>query len=275
MERLFQFLYKYRAFFLFICLELFSLWLIVRNNQYQGILYFNSSNAVIGSLNRTTQNLNNYFSLKETNALLGEELTRLQKELEIKNALLLRSKSFSDSSNIKHFDYLTAQVINNSVARYSNFITIDKGKKDGLSYGMAVINSLGVVGKIKSVSSHFSLVTSLLNTDVMVSSVIQRTGHFGTIQWDGISSQFVKLKFIPRHVKPLVGDSIVTSGYNSVFPEGIKIGTIEEFYLQDEALFYEIQVKLSNDFQKLTYVTVVKSLLNQEIDSLEKSIYGN
>jgi rod shape-determining protein MreC len=107
---------------------------------------------------------------------------------------------------------------------------------------------------------------------MMVSASIKRTGHFGTIQWDGRDPEIVNLKFIPPHVKPVKGDTIVTSGYNAIFPEGIVIGVIDEVKLADAALFYELEVKLMQDFRKLSFVTVVKSQLKQEQDSLEQVV---
>jgi rod shape-determining protein MreC len=137
---------------------------------------------------------------------------------------------------------------------------------------MAVISSKGVVGKVKLTSEHFSVVTSVLNIDVMVSGVMKRTGYFGTIQWDGSDPDYINLNFIPRHVEPIVGDSIVTSGYSGIFPEGILIGTIATMEKTKEAPFYELKVKLAQDFRKLSYVAVVKSNLLHELDSLEQRI---
>ena len=104
----------------------------------------------------------------------------------------------------------------------------------------------------------------------MVSGLIQRTGHFGTIQWDGSDPANVDLKFIPRHVQPIIGDTVVTSGYSGIFPDGIMIGTIEKINLSEEAPFYDLSVKLAQDFSRLSYVVVIKSNLLHELDSLEQ-----
>jgi rod shape-determining protein MreC len=176
--------------------------------------------------------------------------------------------SIRDSAVIKQFDFVSAKVVNNTVNRFTNFITINKGSADSIQSGMAVISPLGAVGKVRTVSRHYSVVTSLLHVDVQVSALLKRTGHFGTIQWDGVNPDYVKFKFIPRHVKPVKGDSVLTSGYNAIFPEGIMVGLIEEIQLTDE-LFYDLKVKLSQDFRKLSYVEVVKNSLRNELDSLE------
>ncbi len=271
MERIFLFLYQYRAFFTFLVLELFCAWLIIQNNQYQGAQFFNSSNSFVGSINNFSQNMRDYFSLREVNAVLAEENARLRKSLEQRNLLQSTDKNV-DEEIINRFDFVSAKVVNNSTDRYTNFITINKGNKEGILAGMAVISSYGVVGKVKMTSGHFSVVTSLLNIDLRVSGLLQRTGHFGTVQWDGRDPQVVEFDFIPRHVNVAVGDTVMTSGYSGVFPEGILIGTIEKIELREEAPFYELRVKLAQDFRKLSFVSVVKSNLLHELDSLELQI---
>jgi rod shape-determining protein MreC len=276
MERLLKFLYEYRAFFTFLFLELVSVWLVVENNQYQSTTYFNTSNQIAASIISTSQNIREYFSLRDINSDLALENSRLRKKLDQRDQILLtRELNFvRDSAVINRFDFVSAKVVNNSTRYYKNFITINKGKEDGLQAGMAAISQLGAVGKVKSVSDHYAVLISLLNIDDQVSSVIKRTGHFGTVQWDGTDTRLIDLKYIPRHVELKVGDTIVTSGYNSVFPEGIVIGTINSFKLNEEAQFHTIKVALSQDFGKLSFVEVVKSHLKAEKDSLEQKTIG-
>jgi rod shape-determining protein MreC len=115
-------------------------------------------------------------------------------------------------------------------------------------------------------------VTSILLVDVMVSAVLKRTEHFGTIRWDGINPDLVEFNYIPPHVNPVVGDTVITSGYNAIFPEGVMVGVIDHVELKKEALFYDIKVRLSQDFRKLSFVTIVKNHRHVEQDSLEQVI---
>ena len=274
MERIVLFIYQYRAFFTFLLLEFFCSWLIIENNQYQGAHFFNSSNSFVASVNGFSQGIREYFSLREVNNLLAEENTALRRKLEHRNQSLPVPQlgGVTDSVIIKRFDFVTAKAVNNSVSRFTNFITINKGKNAGIEPGMAVISPMGVVGKVKMASKHFSVVTSVLNIDLMISAVMKRTGYFGTIQWDGGDPDYINFNFIPRHVEPVAGDTIITSGYSGIFPEGILIGTIAEKNLREGAPFYDLKVKLAQDFRKLSYVAVVKSNLLHELDSLEQQI---
>jgi rod shape-determining protein MreC len=274
MERLILFVYQNRAFFTFLLLEIFCAWLVVENNAYQGTKFFNSSNGVVATMNNFSQSVRDYFQLSEVNRMLAEENASLKRTLEQQKRQVypLNPPVVGDSAFTKKYDFISAKVVNNHVDFVKNFITIDKGKDSGIEPGMAVISPLGVVGKVKLVSKHYGVVTSILHIDVMVSAVLKRTEHFGTIQWDGIDPDLVVFKYIPRHVNPVVGDTVITSGYNAVFPEAIMIGVIEEVKLKDEALFYDLKVKLSQDFRKLSFVNVVKNYHHLEQDSLEQII---
>jgi rod shape-determining protein MreC len=274
MERLFLFFYQYRAFFTFLFLEVICAWLIVENNQYQGAQFFNSSNSAIASLNNFSQGVREYFLLRNINSTLAQENAELRSKLEQYNQkrfLGSPDSSFNikvDSSVIRQYDFVSAKVVANTVHRFTNYITINKGATDGITPGMAVISPLGAVGKVKSVSKHYSVVTSILHIDVQVSVLLKRTGYFGTAQWDGRNPDLLKLKYVPTHVNPVKGDTIITSGYNAVYPEGIMVGVIEEVE-KNETLFYDLTVKLSQDFRKLAYVEVVRNHLRNELDSLQ------
>jgi rod shape-determining protein MreC len=274
MERLFLFVYQNRAFFTFLALELTCAWLVVTNNQYQGAKFFNSSNGIVATMNNFSQGVRDYFQLREVNQMLAEENAALKQKISQQQKYIAEADTtlaIQDSVLINEYDFESAKVVNNHVDFFKNYITIDKGEDRGLKPGMAVISPLGAVGKVKLVSNHYAVVTSLLHIDVMVSARLKRTEHFGTAQWDGKDPDIIQLKYIPRHVNPAIGDTVVTTGY-AVFPDGIMIGTVIEKSLRDEALFYDLKVKLSQDFRKLSFVSIVKSGLKHEQDSLEGAV---
>lgn len=271
MERLFLFVYQYRAFFTFVVLEVFCFWLIVQNNHYQGAKFFNSSNTVVASLNNFSQSIRDYFLLSDVNRTLAEENAELRRIVEQQKYLMEQNYQLTnyDSALATRYEFISAKVVNNQLDRVKNFITINKGEDDGVVPGMAVISPLGAVGKVKTVSDNFSVVTSILHIDYMISAMLKKSGHFGSAQWNGRDPGFTKLNYIPRHVQLAVGDTVVTSGFNAVFPEGILIGTVSRIDLSPEALTYNITVALSQDFRKLSYVSVVESSLKEEKDDVE------
>jgi rod shape-determining protein MreC len=270
MERLFIFFYQYRAFFTFLAFEVVCAWLVIENNQYQSARFFNSSNGIVANLNSLSQDVREYFLLRNINSTLAEENAMLRGRLEQLSQIQQATDSLSrkDSTVIKQFDFVSAKVVNNSVHRATNYITINKGSDAGVKPGMAVISPLGAVGKVKTVSDHFSVVTSILHKDYKLSVLMTRTGYFGSVSWNGKDPDYAQLDFVPRHVNPAKGDTVVTSAYNAVFPEGIMVGIIEEVR-QNPTLFYDVTVRLSQDFRKLSYVEVVRSHLKNELDSLQ------
>lgn len=270
MRRLFQFLYQYRAFLTFLFLELFCLWLIVNNNPYQGAKYFNSANRNAAWLLNSSQNISEYFGLKSVNEDLAAENAELKRHVSRLNQKLFRSGgSTNDSELFNQFDFISAKVIKNSVRQSQNYITINKGSADGIEAGMAVVDNDGVVGKVKTVSQNFALVTSILHTDVLVSAKVKRTGDLCTVEWDGISPYEAKVSYLPKHVAVQEGDSIVTSGYNAVFPEGMPIATVQSFELKDDSPFFDITARLTGDLNRLSYVYLIKNTMKVELDSVQ------
>jgi rod shape-determining protein MreC len=275
MERLINFIYEYRAFLTFLLLELSCSWLVIENNQYQSTKYFNSSNKLAANILGFSQGVREYFSLRTINEELARENASLRTNLEKVNQLRdIYFPADLDSTKADQYEFVSAKVIANSTSLYKNFITINKGSADGILPGMAAISNDGAVGKVKSVSENYSVLISLLNVDEQISCVIKRTNHFGSVRWDGLHQRYSSLLFIPRHAIPVVGDSVITSGYNAVFPEGIMVGVIRKANLQEETNFWDIQIELSQDFGRLSFVDVIKSRLKNEKDSLEQITIG-
>jgi len=275
MYQLFQFLYYYRAFFLFLGLELISFWLLIRTNPYHSTAYFHSSNAISGTIFQTKSDIQSYFELKEVNKGLAEENAMLKKLISRKDQPVLYSEQ-QDSAKIPDiaypYDYIAARVINNSTRNVHNFLTINKGEKHGIKPGMGVISSQGVVGKVMSVSNNFATVASLLNTEMYVSSSMKSDGTFCTTNWDGRDPLTSGLLYVPRHLQLVANDSIVTSGFNSVFPPDLLIGTIKSFEIESNATFYNVNIKLANDFYSMSYVYVINNPHRKEQSELEQEI---
>jgi rod shape-determining protein MreC len=271
MQRLFLFLYNYRAFLTFLFLEVLCGWLIVRNNTYQSAKYFNSSSTLSASLLQTSNSINEYLDLKEVNEVLALENATLQKQVEQFNHSLydLNIRQSHDMEILNKYEFISAKVINNSTRRFENYITVNKGSKHGVEPGMAVIDNNGVVGKVKNVSGHFSVITSVLHINTLISSKLKSTGDLCTTKWDGVDPQLAEILYLPRHVSITIGDTVVTSGFNAVFPENISVGVVESFEITEDALFYNVKVKLASDLNKLSYVYLVKNNMKIEQDSIQ------
>ena len=269
MQQIFLFLYRLRAFILFLALELLASGIIFTHNSPQGAVFFNSSNKFTGQLLATKNNFVSYFSLHSTNRALAEKNASLLNRME-RMTTVTDSAHFSlDSTLNNNYNFWSARVINNSIHLNQNYITLNKGSMDGVEDGMGVFNEQGIIGRVKGTSNHFASVISLLHTDLLISSKIKTTEVFGSTKWDGINSDEAKLLYVPLHVQVEPGQEIVTSGYNAVFPEGILVGKVKEVSEGSDTNYLDITISLGADFSKLNFVYLVKNDLRAEKDSLE------
>lgn len=264
---------RYKTSIYFLCLQVLALWLVVANNKYHNVYAFNTSNKTVGKILVFNNQVNEYLSLKDVNKTLALENAELKR-------IMLTGRIPVDSTLTKHTDSLyknrysivVSKVINNSITESKNFLTINKGTSDSVEVDMGVIGPNGIVGKIKSCSDHFATVYSVLHTNNPVSAKLKKSNTEGSILWDGNDPTIVLLRNIPRHVKVAVNDTVVTSSYRDVFPEGVMIGKILDVKQRGEEAFFRIKVKLSTDFRSLGYVYVVNNTLRSEKDSLESLI---
>ncbi len=278
MKNLLDFLIKYNHWFLFILLEVISFALLFRFNNYQGSVFFTSSNSFIGTVYDLKNSITSYFHLKDINNDLVQENVELKLQLEAyKNSLTSLSKDTVDFERIRQeslseYDILEARVLNNSLIHADNYITINKGEKDGVHSEMGVVDGKGVVGIVYLTSSNYSIVIPILNSKSNISCKIKRSDYLGFLVWDGGSSQYAMVKDMPRHSMFSLGDTIVTSGHSAVFPSGIPIGTIEDMKDSNDGLSYQLKVKLFTDFACLQDVRVVSRRDKDEQIQLEERI---
>jgi len=272
MRRLFQFIYTYRAFFLFLLLEVTCGWLVINHNNYIGASFFNSSNAVAGNIYENRQAVNNYFRLSEINERLAAENIALRNQMADSITSVDSSEFFTPLVLAGQYNFFIAKVVNNSVNRFSNYFTLNKGAADGIRANMGVMNGNGLVGKIKSVSENFSVGYSALHSNLLVSAIIEETNTLCTVNWDGENPEQISLEYVPRHLQLKNGMRIITSGFNAVFPAGVKIGEIANIDIKEDATFYDIEVDLAVTFQSLDYVYIIGNKLRQEQDSIEADV---
>lgn len=276
MRSLVRFILKYHFFILFVLIQFFSLFLVVQYNNYQKVSFINSSNSAFAWIYSGFDEITSYFSLKQTNLELLKENEFLH-NLNISNYKQTKIKTWEvdDSLYSQQYKYVSARVINNSVNKQRNYITINVGTKQGVNSEMAVISSTGVVGIIKESSRNYSVVIPILNQNLSLSAKLKNQNYFGSVSWDGIDYTKCNLNEIPYHINLNVGDTIVTSGYSAIFPEGIVIGTISEFSKPKGESFYQIIINLTTDFKSLKYVYVINNLLKDEQKEIESKLIEN
>lgn len=269
---------RHGAWFTFLLLAGISCVMLFRGNPYQQAVYMTSAGAVSSSVYNAANSVTGYFHLRSINDDLQERLSAL----EIENLSLRRRLQRADEmayadtvtpdSALTPYRFITARVINNSIAHSNNFLTINRGSDDGVRPEMGVVDQNGIVGIVNVTGRHTARVISLLNSDLRLSCKVKGSDAFGSLVWDGRSPRLAVLEELPRHVEFAIGDTIITSGYSVVFPEGIPVGVVVEQSRDVDDNFYSLKVELLTDFATLSTVRVIENFLKEEIEEVETDL---
>lgn len=265
MRNLLNFLVHYNSWFLFAFYVFLSCALLMNRNPYQHHVFLTSANSVVGTVYDVASNVTGYISLRDINDDLQRHTASLENEilaLRHQNRML-RQQLLQDSvrglDSLGRFDFIIASVVNNSVIHPYNYITIDKGAADGIAPEMGVMDQNGVVGVVNVVSDHHARIISLLNPNFKLSCKLRGNNAFGSLVWDGKNPYEAVLEELPKQVKFAKGDTIITSGYSAIFPEGIAVGTILDSARGEDDNFHTLRIRLLSDFSTLSTVKVISN----------------
>lgn len=272
MHLLIYFFRKYRYFLFFIFLEIIAFVLILNNHSFHTSKFVSSANYFSGGIYERVSNWNDYFNLRDENDRLIDENFKLLKKLEHYKTLSdsVFQQSISDSIYNENYTIKNGRIINNKYNSQYNYLTIDLGKKDSILPEMGVYNSKGIIGITDASSANYSRVVSILNRDSKINARPKNSSYFGTLIWDGEDYNTVQLIDVPRQANLTIGDTIITGGKSSIFPEGIHIGTVKEIKNQTNSTKI-INVLLFNDMSNLRNVYVISNLEKNEIRNLENT----
>jgi rod shape-determining protein MreC len=270
MRNLLNFLARYNNLIIFLLLEGIAFYMLANRNSYHNSRLVNGVRGITRGIEKKIYNAKSYLSLHEINESLAAENVALKNSI---THLVRKENSvfFSVNDSIFKQQYLhtSGEVIENSINRQKNFFTINKGEDQGIKVDMSVVSANSVAGVVVGCSKNYSVVMSLLNLDFKLSARIKSNGYFGSLSWDGRDYRYAVLSEIPQHVLVNVGDTIETTGYSAIFPEGVMVGTVRD-YEKYGGDFYKISVALTTDFKKLHFVDVIGNLKRTEQLQLEK-----
>lgn len=264
MRNLLDFLTKYHHWFLFIFLEVTSGVLLFKYNSYQGSVWLSSANAVVGKIYEWESDALSFFTQTRANEELTmrnfylerqvDQLRRLYAEATRDTTVMERN----ELQFLSQYQLIPAKVVDNSLNKLENLMTIDKGRADGVEVDMGVACGNGVVGVVYLVGDHYSVVIPVLNaSSSRISCAIRDRGYFGYLHWYGGDPTVAYVEDIPRHAKFRLGEWVVTSGFSSIFPSGVLVGKIEQAYNSSDGLSYKLKVQLSTDFSCVRDVVVI------------------
>lgn len=269
MQQIIDFFIRNKYFLLFCVLFSTAIGLTINAHAYHQNRFVSSANFLSGGIFAIKSSITDYFDLKEQNELLTQENQQLRERIQNWNpSIPAIDSSLVDARNTVFF--IPAKVINNSYSKSKNQITLNKGAKDSVSIDMGVISPQGIVGIVSHTSANFSSVQSVLNTRSQIVAKFKKSNHFGTLVWDAKDPHTVQLREIPRIAPVMEGDTIVTDGKSTIFPEGIPIGTVKEFSIAPESDYFTIGVDLFTDMTSIKHVYLVQRKNAAEIRALEK-----
>tara|TARA_B100001996_G_scaffold136663_1_gene103963 strand:+ start:10555 stop:11364 length:810 start_codon:yes stop_codon:yes gene_type:complete len=267
MQRIIDSILYYKDVLVFLILLLFSIYLVVDSNHYHQSKLNSISNNFTSIIFEWSSSIENYFNLKDNN----EEL--IQENLDLINRLYSNKEIIDDSLLIKSsYIFSSAKIINNNFSYSKNYLIIDKGSKDGIKEEMGVVNSYGIIGITVDVSENYSRVMSILNLNSKINAKIKNSFHFGSLEWNGEDPSKINLNDVPKIAKIKIGDSIVSGGMSSIFPENLPIGVVSKIDLKNSENYYGIDVLLNNDMTSIKNVYIINNPDKKEIDNLKNLI---
>lgn len=280
MRNLINFLIKNSSWFVFIFLEVICFYFVFSSNPYQKSVFFSYSTEITGRVYSVSGSVLSYFGLRKENQDLLQKNAELSAQVsELKDYIFtLQADSFKTEAFLKDSlgrriepDFIIARVEKNSISMIENYIIINKGKNDGVKPDMGVLSQQGIVGVVRDASANYAIIQPILNPHSRFSCKIQGSNADGILVWEGGDFRYAKLTQYPKYEKIAVGDTIITSGFSDFFPEGIKVGTVEDYKSETDDNFYSLNVKLSTDFGALKNVFIINNT-NEEIKELEKKV---
>lgn len=279
MNSIFQFLYKHLHWLVFVVLEIVCFVLLFSFNGFQGSIYLSTANAVSARLMVGKSRVASYFALDQTNEALAVQNAMLQQRVTELEQMLgqFRLDSLSEAEAIDKvrrmgFRISPVRIVDNSINKTDNFITIDKGSADGLVPDMGVIDCAGTLGVVYKCSQHYSLVMPLLNSKSSLSCKVLGGDSFGFLKWEGGDARYAMLYDLPRYAEVQIGDTIVTSGHSVSFPEGIMVGRVAEMFPSSDGLYVTLKVLLSAGFDQLGHAFVVSKMDADELVALKEEL---
>ena len=269
MQQIINFVVKNSYRLLFLLLLIISMFLVIKSHSYHRSKIVNSANIVSGTVFEKTNEIKTYFSLREQNNKLAKENADLRKILFNKkdSVFILKRDSLKGYNKI---NVIQTRVINNSYNVSENYLTINSGSLQGIKPDMGVINSQGIVGIVEKTSPKYATILSVLNIKSQINAKIKKSNHFGSLIWNAKNAGFVQLIDIPRLASVKKGDTVVTGGRSTIFPENIPVGIIDKIFIDTQTNYYTLNIRLFNDMTNLNHVYVIENKESDEIIKLEK-----
>ncbi|MCQ2342426.1 MAG: rod shape-determining protein MreC [Paludibacteraceae bacterium] len=280
MRNLLQFIGKNIHLLLFIALEVVAFLLITHNVAYPRSTTLSAANRIVAGMNEAGDNIVEYFRLRKDNEQLNNEVCLLREQIQLLENQIEKQNEYGLVCDTAQYEYahlgyriIPAKVVDITTGQEHNYLTLNKGTRDGLKQGMGVVCGNNVVGVVSRVNEYFALVVPIIHTNINISARVKKNGQLGFTHWEGHNPRYVNLMEIGRHIMVEKGDSVITSGMTATFPEGMMIGIMDKVKLNEGGNYYDIRLRLCTDFRRLRYVQVLNYVYSTELNQLTDEQY--
>jgi rod shape-determining protein MreC len=281
MYKLIEFIRRIYVVLLFILIEAIALDYYAHSTSYTKAKILAYATSVTGSLNQGIYSLRHYFTLRDENAMLAARVAELENALTLyrerdvqmgTDTLTMAGMDSTILESLSQYHYTTARVVAGSINEPHNFITLNRGRQQGVMEDMAVVTPDGaMVGYVKVCSDNYAIVVPILNTEFRTSGKLSRDGHAGSITWDATSPYRVQMSELSKYTDIEVGDEVTSSNLSHYFPEGIRIGYVESFEENSNHTSYDVEIRLAADMARLSNVILIQNTTYGEAEDLMQS----
>lgn len=281
MRNVFLFIRRYFTFLFFLVLQGCCIYFIIKYSRYHQAAFSKTALEFTGAISKRYNKVQYYFQLDKTNADLlkaNERLLNAQKQNfnqpDTLNLISPGPVSFDTVQTNRKWLYMAAKVVQQSTIQQNNFVIINRGVNQQMKTDLGVVDiNNGVVGKVVETSDNYAAVMSLLHKDSKVSAMLFKSPDVvGTVSWDGKVPNIVQLSGIPKSVKVIAGDSVITSGLTGTYPSGYLIGRVQEVVPEKSSNNYLLKIKTTVNFYNVQMVYAIDNLQKKEITELEKKL---
>lgn len=259
-----------KVIFVFILLEILALLIIANKSVFQRSHFVQLSMDVSAMMYEKTSELTKYFGLYSTNEELVRHNTELQKKVEHLQNIVSSNEYLASVGHDSAVAFVPAKIVSKTLNDLDNYFILNKGEKDGISEGLGVVCNSNVLGVVQYVSRNYSAVLLAMSAKMKLSGMIKNDGHLCTVIWDKVSTSKAEIEDIPYHIDVKIGDTIVTSGFSSIFPENYVIGTISKITKNKSTASNDLQINYSVDFMRAKYAEIVIPKDINEINKLKE-----
>lgn len=273
MKNFIAFLKRFQVLTFFLILQGVAMFFYFSYSQFPRSKYLTTATYMSGSLYEMRNGVTKHFDLSENNAdLTKQNIELLEKQPLSFISLNKKYVTIDDTLYSQKYSYIPGLIIQSTHTAVNNYFTINIGRAQNIQKGMGVISAKGIVGKIHAISEHYAVVKSCLTDNSNFDIIIEKTGQFGSLSWDGTNFRKGSMNGVSNDVEVKKWSKIVTRGGGGIFPRGIPVGMVTETKTVEGKPLWDITLKFAVDFSTVQNIYVVKNIMLDEQRALENQI---